>query len=224
MDVQITCLANIHNNKLSAEALPSSDILVIAGGGTNKGTHAEYKQFTNSLADWSKNFEHIVYVPGKSDTGLHEYYWKYYDMLTEIHNITILVNTDVILKGVKIWGSCATRHDPTWSYTLKEKQLINHYEKIPSDIDVLVTQMPPEGIMDIATQKRNISMNVGCKYVSQAIERIKPKLHIFSGAYESYGEVISSGVTYINASLIDEDRQPTNEIQVVRVKPRKEFL
>lgn len=218
MDVKIACLSNIHNNKLRVYEMPKSDILIIAGGATNRGTHSEYKNFRDSLDEWKENYKHIVYVPDKTDVGLQDHYWRYHDFLTETGDVTIVVNTDTNLMGLKIWGICTSKYDLHWAYTLKDPAREQLYKKVTEDVDILVTHSPMQGYLDGVSHKRNAHLSTGCQFVTQTVKRTHPQLHICGGAHESYGEANAFGVILVNASLINKDRQPKNEIKEVWVK------
>lgn len=220
MEVKIACLANIHNNKVFDTDIPDADILIIAGGATKRGTHSEYINFQKSLSDWESFFKHIVYVPSKHDIGLQDYYQKYHDMLTEVPNVLLLVNTDVVLMGLKIWGSPVSKHDTNWAYTCDERERENTYKNIAKDTDIIVTYSPAEGILDSVYSNRNSCTASGCIYVRNTIERIKPQLHICGGAHESYGAAHLNDIICINASLINKDHQPINQIPVVEIKTK----
>ncbi len=87
-------------------------------------------------------------------------------------------------------------------------------ERIPDDIDVLITHGPPYRILD----KVISGERVGCVDLKQAVERIKPKLHIFGHIHESYGILEKEGTTYVNASLCNFNYRPINPPIVVDLK------
>lgn len=70
---------------------------------------------------------------------------------------------------------------------------------IAPDTDVLITHGPPQGICD-QTVRGDL---VGCQDLLEAIERIKPKLHVFGHIHEAYGDFKSKSTTFVNASSCD---------------------
>jgi Icc-related predicted phosphoesterase len=74
-----------------------------------------------------------------------------------------------------------------------------YWDKIPADVDVLITHGPPYGILD----KTLFQMHVGCEELRNAVqERIQPKIHAFGHIHEAYGQVKEGNTLFINASAL----------------------
>lgn len=127
-------------------------------------------------------------------------------------------------EGLKIWGS-------PWSvlfngvnpkctaFMQPESALQNKFEKIPEDIDILMTHTPPYLVLDDnkygrACGSMMLRMNLD--------ERVKPKLHFFGHIHEQHGKDIifkRPGVSLenttqcFNVSYVDENYSPTNEVR-----------
>ncbi|KZZ97823.1 metallophosphoesterase domain-containing protein [Ascosphaera apis ARSEF 7405] len=54
---------------------------------------------------------------------------------------------------------------------------------IPDHVDILMTHGPPKHVFD---QIPN-GLNVGCSHLWQAVERVKPRLHVFGHIHEQWG-------------------------------------
>lgn len=79
------------------------------------------------------------------------------------------------IEGVKIFGSPFTTMycGSAFQYQLKyEQDIWNH---IPKQVDILITHMPPFGILDENTKK----IKVGSKILRDIVIDRKPKVHIF---------------------------------------------
>lgn len=216
--INVVCLSNINSNHIPKREMPEGDILIIAGGATNRGTHSEYVTLQENLGEIDSLYHQIIYVPGKQDSGIYSNFDMYNDMLMEAAKVVILVNDDVHVLGLNIWGSPVTPHDTNWVYTEKEKPRENIFGQIPSDIDIIVTACPPKGILDKVRTNKGTHASIGCESIRRHSERVSPKLHIFGGAFESYGHGVLEGVTYINAAYVNNKCEPPNEIKVVTVK------
>ncbi len=70
---------------------------------------------------------------------------------------------------------------------------------IPVDTDVLITHGPPFGILDETFEKEK----VGCEELLKAVNRVRPKIHIFGHIHEAYGELKLNGTHFINPSSCD---------------------
>jgi len=62
---------------------------------------------------------------------------------------------------------------------------------------VLVTHTPPYGILDCI----NTGEHVGCEDLRRALQRVKPKIHVFGHIHEDRGVVEQNGTTFINACI-----------------------
>lgn len=85
------------------------------------------------------------------------------------------------------------------------------WDLIPNDTDVLITHGPPFGILD----KNTDNENCGCEELLLAINRIKPKIHIFGHIHEAYGEIKLNGTHFINPSSCDVRYVPRQQPIVV---------
>lgn len=93
---------------------------------------------------------------------------------------------------------------------------------IPDGIDVLITHGPPSGILD---QPFGTRPSVGCWDLAQAVERVKPRLHVFGHIHGGYGERQFQGVQYVNASCVDESYKPVNKVRTIKMQtPMKKTL
>ena len=119
--------------------------------------------------------------------------------------------------GLKIWGSPVSTYDQNWAFTMKDKQREHVFSKVPKDTDVMVTYSPAYGILDEISIKRKVKQSIGCKHILKALERVRPKLHVCGNAHDSYGAAKDNEITFINASLVNEEFQPFNKVPVVTV-------
>lgn len=81
-----------------------------------------------------------------------------------------------------------------------------YWDKIDINTDILITHGPPHGILDEVN-----GCNVGCEELLLAVQRIKPKYHIFGHIHEGYGQKTIDGTTYINCSHVDGKYRPVNQ-------------
>jgi Icc-related predicted phosphoesterase len=73
------------------------------------------------------------------------------------------------------------------------------WDKIPNDTDVLITHGPPHGILDLNSEREKC----GCEELLLAVNRVRPKIHIFGHIHEAYGEVKLNGTHFINPCSCD---------------------
>jgi len=146
-----------------------------------------------------------IYVPGN-----HDFFFESHLMLCreEMKDVHVLVNNGITIEGIKIWGSPITPTFFNWAFMADRGDEIKQYwDMIPNDIDVLVTHGPAYRMLDYINVK---SGHVGCYDLGKAIERIRPKVHIFGHIHESHGKIVhtwetNKTTTFINASQLDGD-------------------
>ncbi|MCL7421771.1 MAG: hypothetical protein M8364_12785 [Methylobacter sp.] len=115
-----------------------------------------------------------------------------------VKNAIYLEDSGIEIDGVKFWGSPWQPFFCNWAFNLpRGPKLAAVWAKIPEDIDVLITHTPPYGILD----KIDDGESVGCEDLSEALKRVKPKIHVFGHIHESYGVLEQDGTIYVNASL-----------------------
>ena len=106
-------------------------------------------------------------------------------------------------KGVKFYGAPWVSDLSRHAFFMENEDLADAWEKIPNDTDILITHTPPRGVLDKSSRGRV----VGCPYLAENIERVKPRLHCFGHIHHSSGVVKKHGRTYINASMVNSQHR-----------------
>ena len=84
------------------------------------------------------------------------------------------------------------------SFSWKKDNLQEKWDLIPKDTDILITHMPPHGILDVASS----GSNWGCKkLLVHSRDVIKPKVHLFGHVHEGFGMKHVEHTTYVNAAM-----------------------
>jgi len=73
------------------------------------------------------------------------------------------------------------------------------WDLIPEDTDVLITHGAPYGHLD---QSEGVSQ--GCQDLLTAVERVRPKFHVFGHVHKGAGISKNKYTTFINASSCDQ--------------------
>ena len=100
------------------------------------------------------------------------------------------------IDGLKIFGSPYTQKygKGAFQYSKSDDHLAWNY--LPEKIDVLITHGPPYGILD-QTHKGD---HVGSVGLMKAVQRIRPRLHIFGHIHEGHGKREKSGIIFMNVA------------------------
>ncbi|GAA6072243.1 metallophosphoesterase MPPED2 [Tachysurus ichikawai] len=96
-----------------------------------------------------------------------------------------------------------------WGFNLPRGQsLLDKWNQIPEDIDILMTHGPPLGFRDWVPKELQ---RVGCVELLNTVQRrVRPKLHVYGGIHEGYGLMTDGYTTFINSSTCTVSFQPTN--------------
>lgn len=78
---------------------------------------------------------------------------------------------------------------------------------VPPGVDVMLTHGPPYGVLDQVVPGHE---SVGCEHLYRAVERVKPRLHVFGHIHEGYGARRFEWSTH-NRSMIQCDETTARE-------------
>ena len=85
--------------------------------------------------------------------------------------------------------------------------IIQHWQQIPDNTDILITHGPPNMILD----KTQRGVLAGCRDLLETIIKIKPKFHLFGHIHEAYGVYKSEDTVFINGSVLDHKYRLKNK-------------
>jgi len=190
-----------HHNNLS---LPSGDILLHTGDITDFGELDEVEDFLNWLSQL--DFQRKIFIGGNHDSFLEEYPWEIAEMLPE--DVTYLCHDGIEIDNISIWGSptVAGMHGWTFGRTAGRK-MEEHWQYMPFDTQILLTHVPPAGILDTSSNGRS----KGCKALQRRIWEVAPIFHVFGHVHSSYGQVEIDGTNFINAAITNSNCSSMNE-------------
>lgn len=219
--MRIVCASDTHSENLKTKwEWPEGDVLIIAGDLTSKGHHDHVKKKAREMLDLPYRWR--IVVPGNHD----KCFWetsndKYLKSVWELMpGIIILQNEGVTIGGLNFYGTSwytfrrdITSETPKWE-ALNFNLL---WRDIPTDTDVLITHMPPYGIMD----RREDDTELGSETLrAEVTGRVKPLLHVFGHAHKDHGVVQFGRTTYVNAALVDNERNPAFSPVIIDIEKR----
>lgn len=203
----IDCIADLHG---FYPTLEGGDLLIVAGDLTAHDTLQEHSDVLNWIH--KQHYRKKVVVAGNHDNFLQKHP-NFYSRTT----INYLCDSGTEFEGSKIWGSPWTKQflgiNPKCCAFTEEVEywMEQHWEKIPEDIDILVTHSPPYGIRD---ETRNGELT-GSGFLLLKVAEIKPLIHCFGHIHENGGKetLISweNGTRFINCSYVNEKYEPVNK-------------
>jgi Icc-related predicted phosphoesterase len=205
--MKIVCLADTHGFHEMVK-VPPGDVFIYAGDFTGINSNLEIMSFNA----WIGKLPHLhkLCVAGNHDRCLE----NRPDTKKLFTNCVYLQDKSYKIDGMIFYGSPFQPEFCSWAFNLPRGiPLRDKWRKIPKKTDVLITHGPPYGIMDLAP----IGGKVGCADLLEAVQKIKPKLHIFGHIHEGHGKVEIDGTTFINASICTGDYDPINKPIVVEI-------
>lgn len=203
--MKLVLISDTHNRQIK---VPNGDVMVHAGDLTGRGSLNEVAK----TAAWLRSLPHRYKVV---IAGNHDYAFQRQPEQARalMDGLVYLEETSVEIEGVKFFGSPWTPWFYDWAFNAhRGDEIKQHWDRIPEGTDVLITHGPAFGMLDqVQSDER-----VGCEDLLTAIERVRPKLHVFGHIHESYGIKGWHGPTiFANASTCDLRYSPVNPPLVV---------
>ena len=174
-------ISDTHNDHARLTIAPC-DVLIHCGDACTKGNFSEGQAFLYWFVKQKAKYKLVI-------PGNHDFKMKTHPELIQLAydlGIIVLNNDSYNLEGRKIYGVSTTfkAHD----YVHLEGRLpaptiqdrINAWKDIPNNLDLLLTHMPPYGILDTNEEGNHI----GCKMLLEKIKEVKPKIHMFGHVHE----------------------------------------
>jgi len=205
--------------------IPNGDILIHAGDLTPSGKGDEVIAAAKWLA--ALPHQHKIAIAGNHDF-LFERSPSQAAAIMRSADVTYLQDTGISIDGLSIYGSPWQPEFMHWAFNVPRGELAKYWDHIPSGLDILITHGPPYGILDqrVPPGKRKLapwedeeafagSDPVGCKELLAAVERARPRVHVFGHIHRGYGTAQNPHTTFYNASICNESYEPVNNPWVI---------
>lgn len=179
-----------------------ADFLLHAGDALNYGQTNEFFAFAKDLHRVRSQFKHIIYVPGNHDIFVEQERERAVAELKK-HDIHVLIDERLELDGISFYGSPGVPLLPAyWAFGYGYEDQTERWSQV-KPMDVLITHGPPLGILDY---------HCGCGYLRQAVDRLKPKLHVFGHMHECGGEQLQQDRSlFSNVAICDRTYRPARK-------------
>lgn len=182
--------------------IPDGDIFIHSGDFLGHGRINELIIFN----EWLKTLphKHKFIVPGNHDWVFFDHEATARDTLTEA---ICLIDESIEIESLKIYGTPWMPKFYDWAFMKSEKDLIPIYEKIPNNLDILITHTPPYDILD----KNMRGHPCGSQSLHDAVMKKAPRAHIFGHIHESSGIMKLKNTTFYNAAVLNDYYAPVFE-------------
>lgn len=203
----VKVLSDTHNDhlELDQDSL-ECDILIHCGDFGTKGNFTEAENFLLWYVKQPAKYKLLV-------SGNHDKRFKTHPDLLKLAydlGIKVLTNKEIVINGYKFYGGDFV---PWYRNGVCQVDLDTRTEawrNVPIDTSVLITHVPPRGILDTNIK----GQHCGCDQLLSKVNEVRPAYHVFGHLHEEGGKVKNiGGVTFINAA--NKDRL----YKTVRFKP-----
>jgi hypothetical protein len=174
--IRLVCVSDTHNHLLPSSSIPPGDVFIHAGDLTRSGTISELRL----TFDWIRSLPHAykIVIAGNHDTALAEPDEP--DQI-DLSGLTYLCDeaTELTIRDrtVRVFGSPRTPRYGNFAFRYPRASGAEHWERVPTGTDILVTHGPPKGHCD--------QNGLGCEGLLAALWRVRPKQlvcgHIHAG-------------------------------------------
>jgi len=222
--MRLTILSDTHTRHglIPMSDLPGGDLLLHAGdimnSGYNKNDIHDFCTWFNSL----DQYEDKVFIAGNHDRMFENHPVESNIIVNNYNNIVYLQDDDLVLYGdgpngdmpennIRIYGIPHTPEFYNWAFNVPRNshQMQEIMNKIPDNVDILITHGPSYGVLDTVAGRMN--EHLGCELLAERIEVIKPKIHICGHIHSGRGYEFKNGTHFFNASVLDEQYEYTQK-------------
>lgn len=194
---KIITISDTHNQHEEIY-IEDCDILIHSGDASTHGTESELVNFF----EWFKAqpAKHKIFVPGNHDIWLEN---------NTICDVKILIGESININGIHIYGAPwrarpkrVTSEDRVRfdGFSVLYTKIESYWDRIPNELDILITHVPPLGYLDRAEKSRR-----GCELLANRILNIKTKYHLFGHIHSGYGVYRLDDRILINSALCNEN-------------------
>lgn len=206
--MKICMVSDTHGSHDDVPNIPDGDMIIHCGDVSNVGRIEEICSFLRWFSELPHPFK--IWTPGNHD-------WACETMGPLIRSsmpkeINYLEDRGITIEGLNIYGTPAQPIFMDWAFNKTPEQLERYFSNIPENVDILITHCPPKNIMDNCRDG-----NVGCEILMKHVERVSPKIHCFGHIHGGYGIKVHNGITYVNASLLDENYAVSNKPIIIKL-------
>lgn len=204
--MKITCISDTHGYHHQVNIEPT-EVLLFAGDAMNSGYRL--KELTSFL-DWfeMQPAAHKVMIAGNHCRWIENNPEEFRNLLMKYPDITYLEDESVTINGLKIYGTPHSKIFYNWAFNRSEEQLQQLFDKIPKDVDILLSHAPQYLVLDELID----GQHVGESTLSLKLRDLtKLKLHVFGHIHNAFGMVKPHRKHIsVNASQVDESYDCVN--------------
>ncbi|MFH2010306.1 MAG: metallophosphatase domain-containing protein [bacterium] len=208
MTLRIVAISDTHGLHDRLE-VPDGDLLIHAGDLTRSGELSQVPAFDAWIAGLPH--PHKIVIAGNHDFCFERAPAEARRLL---RRCTYLQDEAVTVAGLKLYGSPWQPWFYDFAFNLRRGEALREkWARIPLDTDVLITHGPPQGHGGLTSG----GVDAGCEELLAAVQRIRPRLHVFGHIHEGYGVTEEGRTRFVNASVCNLGYEPLQAPVVIEL-------
>lgn len=193
--MRIWHISDTHSYHNLLEVPTDIDMVIFSGDCSNPRDPYNNEPEVRGFIDWYRTLDEIpvkIFVAGNHDTSIEKRLVTKEDFTK--HGIIYLENDDVIIDGIKIFGS---PFSPTfgygWAFNKDRTKLDRIWRNIiDKDVDIVINHGPPKGILDLSFDRAGNLERCGDTSLLNRVMEVNPKLCLFGHIHDSV-DIINQG-------------------------------
>ena len=192
--MRIWHISDTHTYHRLLEVPTDIDMVIFSGDCSNPRDPYPNEVEVRGFIDWfaALKIQYKIFVAGNHDTSIENKFVTSEDFARR--NIIYLEKEDIIIDGIKIFGSPYT---PTfgygWAFNKDRTKLDRIWRNIiDEDADIVITHGPPKGTLDLSFDRAGNLERCGDKSLLNRVMEVNPKLCLF-GHIHNCQDVINQG-------------------------------
>lgn len=197
-------ISDTHNQHSNKWNLQPCDVLIHSGDFSFYGRDTEIAQFFRDMKKAIKDAEasYALVVPGNHEKGVMSNEGLFRQMCKD-NDIICLIHEAVEIEGVKFFGTPWQNEFCNWAWNVADTdKLTELYSQIPQDTQVLITHVPPKGMLDYSP----ICGSVGSPELWTKVQSMLGtlKYNFFGHIHYSHGVKEFMGTKFVNSAIVSD--------------------
>lgn len=211
MSVSVTIISDTHAMHGSL-SLPGGDILIHCGDMLD--LFDRDASALRELDDWfgRQDYPKILITGGNHDLALETALSR---TRQPFRNARYIEDERIAVEGLEVYAAPWVPQLGGHAFYRDEDALREKWAAVPSGLDILITHVPPAGILDRSSRGHSH----GCPHLAAEIARIAPRLHCFGHVHASAGQTRIGDTLFVNASSAVSGERAVRAPFVLEIEP-----
>lgn len=216
--MRICAISDLHGDLIDIEPC---DLVLICGDSVPLNIQSSSKRtlkwYSTKFKSWAESLpcEKVLFIAGNHELGFRGHQIIYEKLFNPENKVTYLCNTEYIHKHkdkeYRIFGTPYCKKFGDWAFMYSSSVLWDLYDKIPENLDILISHDQPFEYGDVLLQEDcpwADGTHIGNKVLLGAIQRKQPVLQFNGHLHSCSKDPIKIGnTTHYNVSVKDEKYQ-----------------